>query len=77
MGKSREGWKWLNVHMPKEEHDVLLKLAAGRKWRIFLKDIQEAARKAAQINQELREKVAFKDEQIKRLEADLRAAQEG
>lgn len=72
MVKARPGWTYLNVPMPDEEHDTLKKMAGGRKWRTFFKQIQDDARKAAKINQELREKIEFKDEQIKRLESDLR-----
>uniref|UniRef100_A0A6M3MBP4 Uncharacterized protein n=1 Tax=viral metagenome TaxID=1070528 RepID=A0A6M3MBP4_9ZZZZ len=71
MVKPKEGWKWLNVHMPEEEHDALKKLAAGRKWRSFFKDIQDAARKAAEINQDFRDRIAFKDGQIKRLNDEI------
>ena len=69
MVKARPGWTYLNVPMPDEEHAALKKMAAGRKWRTFFKQLQDDARKAAEINQELREKIEFKDEQIKRLEA--------
>ena len=69
MVKARPGWTYLNVPMPDEEHAALKKMAAGRKWRTFFKQLQDDARKAAEINQELREKLEFKDEQIKRLEA--------
>jgi len=75
MVKARPGWTYLNVPMPDEEHAALKKMAAGRKWRTFFKQLQDDARKAAKINQELREKIEFKDEQIKRLELDLRVAQ--
>ena len=75
MVKARPGWTYLNVPMPDEEHAALKKMAAGRKWRTFFKDIQDSARKAAELNQELREKVEFKDQQIERLELDLRVAQ--
>ena len=71
MVKARPGWTYLNVPMPDEEHAALKKMAAGRKWRTFFKQLQDDARKAAKINQELREKIEFKDEQIKRLEKDL------
>lgn len=71
MGKKRPGWTYLNVPMPDEEFDALKKMAGGRKWRNFFKQIQDDARKAAEINQDLREKLEFKDEQIKRLERDL------
>jgi hypothetical protein len=71
MVKARPGWTYLNVPMPDEEFDTLKKMAAGRKWRTFFKQIQDDALKAATINRELREKIEFKDEQIKRLERDL------
>ena len=74
MVKARPGWTYLNVPMPDEEHAALKKMASGRRWRIFFKDIQDDARKAAEINQDLRERLEFKDEQIKRLELDLRVA---
>ena len=72
MVKARPGWTYLNVPMPDEEHNALKKMAGGRKWRTFFKQLQDDARKAAEINQELREKLEFKDEQVKRLERDLR-----
>lgn len=72
MVKARPGWTYLNVPMPDEEHAALKKMAAGRKWRNFFKQLQDDARKAAEINKELRDKLEFKDEQIKRLERDLR-----
>jgi len=75
MVKARPGWTYLNVPMPDEEHAALKKMAAGRKWRTFFKDIQDSARKAAELNQELRERIGFKDQQIERLEIDLRVAQ--
>jgi len=71
MGKARPGWTYLNVPMPTEEHAALKKMAAGRKWRTYFKQIQDDALKAAEINQDLRDKLDFKDEQIKRLERDL------
>lgn len=71
MVKARPGWTYLNVPMPDEEHAALKKMAAGRKWRTFFKQLQDDARKAAEINQELREKLELKDEQIKSLERDL------
>lgn len=74
MVKARPGWTYLNVPMPDEEHAALKKMAAGRKWRTFFKDIQDDARKAAEINQDLRERLEFKEDQIKRLELDLRVA---
>jgi len=74
MVKARPGWTYLNVPMPDEEHAALKKMAAGRRWRTFFKDIQDDARKAAEINQDLRERLVFKEEQIKRLELDLRVA---
>ena len=70
MGKKRPGWTYLNVPMPDEEFDALKKMKGGRKWRTYLKQIQDDARKAAEINQDLRDKLEFKDEQIKRLERD-------
>ena len=51
--------------------EALKKMAGGRKWRTFFKQLQDDARKAAEINQDLRDKLEFKDEQIKRLEEDL------
>lgn len=72
MVKARPGWTYLNVPMPDEEHAALKKMAAGRKWRTFFKQLQDDARKAAEINQDLREKLEFKDEQVKRLERDVR-----
>ncbi len=74
MVKARPGWKYLNVPMPEEEHAALKKMAAGRKWRTFFKQIQDDARKAAMINVELREEVAILKDQIERLELDLRVA---
>jgi ABC-type xylose transport system substrate-binding protein len=71
MVKARPGWTYLNVPMPDEEHAALKKMASGRKWRTFFKQMQDDALKAAKINQELREQLEFKDEQIKRLERDL------
>ena len=71
MGKARPGWTYLNVPMPDEEHAALKKMAGGRKWRTFFKQLQDDALKAAKVNQELREKLEFKDEQIKRLTWDL------
>jgi L-rhamnose mutarotase len=71
MVKARPGWTYLNVHIPDEEHAALKEMAAGRKWRTYFKQIQDDARKAAEVNQELREKIEFKDEQIKSLERDL------
>lgn len=68
MGKKRPGWTYLNVHMPDEEFEALKKMAGGRKWRTYFKQIQDDARRAAEINQELREKIEFKDEQIRRLQ---------
>ena len=72
MGKARPGWTYLNVPMPDEEHAALKKMAGGRKWRTYFKQIQDDALKAAEINRDLRDKLEFKDEQIKRLESDLR-----
>ena len=74
MVKARPGWTYLNVPMPGEEHAALKKMAAGRRWRTFFKDIQGDALKAAEINQDLRERLAFREDQIKRLELDLRVA---
>jgi len=75
MVKARLGWTYLNVPMPDEEHAALKKMAAGRRWRTFFKDIQSDALKAAEINRDLRERLVFKEDQIKRLELDLRALQ--
>ena len=74
MGKKRPGWTYLNVPMPDEEHEALKEMAAGRKWRTYFKQIQDDARKAAELNKDLRDKLEFKDEQIKRLERDLRGS---
>lgn len=74
MVKARPGWTYLNVPMPDEEHAALKKMAAGRKWRTFFKQIQDDARKAAVINVELQEKISILEDQIERLELDLRVA---
>ena len=55
----------LHVQMPNEEFDYLAKLRGTRKWRTFFRDIQDDARKAAEANQELREKIEFLKEQLR------------
>jgi len=57
----------LHVPLPNEEFRYLKQLAAGRKWRTFFKDIQDDARKAAEINQELRERIEFLEGELRRV----------
>lgn len=52
--------------MPNEEFDYLAKLRGTRKWRTFFRDIQDDARKAAEVNQELREKIELLEGQLLR-----------
>ena len=56
----------LHVPMPNEEFDYLANMRGDRKWRTFFGDIQSDARKAAEVNQELREKIEFLEEQLGR-----------
>lgn len=74
MVKSKPGWRILTVNMPEEERAALLKMADGRKWRKFFKDIQNDARKAAEINQGLRDSLALKEQQLKVLDSQLNSA---
>ncbi len=66
MPKTPDGWRALRVPMPIEEFNYLAELRGPRKWRTFLNNIQDDARKAAEINQHLRERVEFLEDQIKR-----------
>lgn len=66
MPRAREGWKALRVHMPLEEFEYLSNLRGSRKWRTFLKEIQDDARKAAEVNRHLRERVEFLEGQHER-----------
>jgi len=68
MPRTKEGWKALRVPMPLEEFEYLAELRGPRKWRTFLKEIQDDARKAAERNQHLRERVEFLEAQLKRLQ---------
>jgi len=68
MPKTPEGWRALRVPMPIEEFDYLAGLRGSRKWRTFLQEIQDDARKAAEMNQHLRERIEFLEAQLKRRE---------
>lgn len=74
MVKSKPGWRILTVNMPEEERAALLKMADGRKWRKFFKDIQDDARRAAEINQGLRDSLALREQQLKVLRSGLNTA---
>ena len=74
MVKSKPGWRILTVNMPEEERTALLKMADGRKWRKFFKDIQDDARKRAEITQGLRDSLALKEQQLKTLDSQLESA---
>lgn len=67
----------LHVELLNEEFDYLAKMRGTRKWRNFFKDIQDDARKAAELTQELREKVEFLETQLKRRGAIHLAPEEG
>jgi hypothetical protein len=56
----------LHVLLPNEEFDALSNLRGPRKWRDFFWGITDDARKAAEANQELREKIGFLEEQLRR-----------
>ncbi|GAH80253.1 unnamed protein product, partial [marine sediment metagenome] len=51
MPKTPDGWRALRVPMPIEEFEALSKIRGPRKWRTFLNNIQDDARKAAELNQ--------------------------
>lgn len=70
MPRTKEGWKALRVPMPLEEFEYLRGLKGNRKWRTFLKEIQDDARKAAEINKHLRERVEFLEAQLKRVQGE-------
>lgn len=53
--------------LPNEEFDYLSQMRGTRKWSHFFRDIQDDARKAADVNQELRERVEFLEGQVKRM----------
>ena len=65
MPKTLEGWRALRVPMPIAEFLALSELRGTRKWRTFLNNIQDDARKAAEINQHLRNRVEFLETQLK------------
>lgn len=67
MPRTPEGWRALRVPLPIEEFDYLAELRGSRKWRTFFKEIQDDARKAAEINQHLRERVEFLEAQLKNI----------
>lgn len=75
--KTKEGWKALRVPMPLDEFEYLSKLRGPRKWRTFLKEIQDDARKAAEVNRHLRERVEFLEAQRERDRVDFLAQLEG
>lgn len=52
--------------MPFAEFQYLAGMRGNRKWRTFLQDIQKDHRKALEVNQELREKIEFLEEQLRR-----------
>ncbi len=67
MPKTPEGWRALRVPMPIKEFEALATIRGPRKWRTFLNNIQDEARRAAETNQHLRERVQFLEDQLKRL----------
>lgn len=66
MPKTPDGHRNLRVILPDDEFDYLAKMRGTRKWRTFFLDIQDDARKAAEVNQELRAKIEFLEEQLRR-----------
>lgn len=56
----------LHVELPNAEFDYLATMRGTRKWRTFFKDIQDDARKAAEVNQELRDRIDFLEGELRR-----------
>lgn len=56
----------VHAYLPNAEFDALAALRGPRSWRNFFWAITDDARKAAEANQELREKVGFLEEQLRR-----------
>lgn len=52
--------------MPLAEFQYLAGMRGNRKWRTFLQDIQKDHRNALEANQELRGKIEFLEEQLRR-----------
>jgi hypothetical protein len=66
LGKSDPDRTIVHAYLPNEEFNQLAKLRGPRSWRSFFWSITDDARKAAAINQELREKIDFLEEQLRR-----------
>ena len=56
----------VHCYLPNAEFDALANLRGPRSWRSFFWGITDDARKAAEKNQELRERIEFLEEQLRR-----------
>ena len=66
MGKKHPDETILHVYLPNAEFDYLARMRGSRKWSHFFRDIQDDARKAAEANQELRDKIDFLEGELRR-----------
>ena len=66
MGRKDPERTIVHAYLPNDEFNQLAKLRGPRSWRSFFWSITDDARKAAETNQELREKIGFLEEQLRR-----------
>lgn len=66
LGKKYPDKTIVHCYLPNDEFDALDKLKGPRSWRNFFWSITDDARKAAEANQELRERIEFLEEQLRR-----------